>query len=184
MPDPDPALRPPALFRFCPRCGRGPVEPGQGPVFGCPGCGLHYHFNPTTAAGIVVEDEEGRVLFVRRAHEPARGRLAVPGGFVDVNEAAEEAARRETREETGLEVDEIAFLGSWPNAYEYRGVVYPVLDLYFTGRARAGSTALPGHEAEEILWRRPAEVDSAELAFPTTRAAIARFRATRGRGDG
>jgi len=45
------------------------------------------------AAGVIVQDREGRVLLVRRAKEPARGRLGVPGGFVDVGETAEASAR-------------------------------------------------------------------------------------------
>jgi ADP-ribose pyrophosphatase YjhB (NUDIX family) len=179
MPSPAPACRPPELFRFCPRCGRGPVAPIAPASFTCPACGLHYHFNPAVAAGILVEDGGGRVLFVRRAKEPAKGRLGVPGGFVEAGETAEESAVRETREETGLEVDGLAFLGSWPNVYEWRGVAYPVVDLYFTGAARPGSVAEARHEAEAVLWLRPGEVDPEALAFPTTRAAFARFRARR-----
>lgn len=173
--------RPRALFRHCPRCGHGPVEPETHPVFSCPGCGLHYHFNPAVAAGVLVSDREGRVLFIRRAKEPAKGRLGVPGGFVDAGESAEESARRETLEETGLEVEGLEFLGSWPNLYEWRGVAYPVVDLYFTGRARDGSSPEARHEVDEVLWLRLEDVEPADLAFPTTRAAVARLRGRQGR---
>jgi NAD+ diphosphatase len=173
------AVLPSASFRFCPRCGSGPSAPAQAPVFSCPGCGFHYHFNPAGAAGVMVEDREGRLLLIRRAKEPGRGLLGVPGGFVDIGETAEASARREAREETGIEVEGLRFLGSWPNLYEWRGISYPVVDLYFTGRACDGSTASARHEVEEVLWLRPEEVDPAELAFPTTRAAFARFRETR-----
>ena len=178
MPD-APALLPSASFRYCPRCGRGPFAPPEAPVFACTACGYHYHFNPAVAAGVIVEDREGRLLLVRRAKEPARGLLGVPGGFVDQGETAEASALRETREETGLEVEGLGFLGSWPNLYEWRGISYPVVDLYFTGRVGDGSSASARHEVEEVLWRRPDEVDPATLAFPTTRAAFARFRQTR-----
>jgi ADP-ribose pyrophosphatase YjhB (NUDIX family) len=178
MPEPQ-ALLPSASFRFCPRCGRGPVAPPPLPVFACTACGFHYHFNPAVAAGVIVVDGEGRVLLVRRAKEPARGLLGVPGGFVDVGETAEASARRETLEETGLELEDLRFLGSWPNLYEWRGVAYPVVDLYFTGRAREGGTASARHEVEEVLWRRPDEIVPAELAFPTTRAAFDRLREVR-----
>ena len=164
---------PAAAFRFCPRCGQGPVDGGEAPVFACAACGFHYHFNPAVAAGVIVEDGEGRVLLVRRAKEPARGLLGVPGGFVDVGESAEEAARREAREETGLEVEGLGFLGSWPNLYEWRGVAYPVVDLYFSGRDSARVDGLaPRHEVDEVLWLRPEEVDPATLAFPTTQGGL------------
>ncbi|HEX9190416.1 MAG TPA: hypothetical protein VGB87_25290, partial [Vicinamibacteria bacterium] len=59
--------------------------------------------------------------------------------------------------------------------YEWKGLTYPVADLYFTGRVGEGSRASARHEVEEILWLRPDEVDPAMLAFPTTRAAFARY---------
>jgi ADP-ribose pyrophosphatase YjhB (NUDIX family) len=176
-----PALLPSASFRYCPRCGQGPSAPAEAPVFSCPACGFHYHFNPAVAAGVIAEDREGRVLLVRRAKEPARGRLGVPGGFVDFGETAEASARREAREETGIEVLGLSFLGSWPNLYEWRGVAYPVVDIYFTGSVGEGPVASARHEVEEVVWLRPEEIDPAMLAFPTTRAALARYRDTRSR---
>ncbi len=167
---------PTAAFRYCPRCGSGPGRSDGAPVFSCPGCGFQYHFNPAVAAGVIADDPEGRVLLVRRAKDPARGRLGVPGGFVDIGETAEAAVSREAGEETGIEVGALRFLGSWPNVYEWREVAYPVLDLYFTGRARDASTASARHEVAEVLWLRPEEVDPADLAFPTTRAAFLRYR--------
>ena len=178
MPD-TPDLLPSASFRYCPRCGQGPVAPLQAPLFSCPACRFHYHFNPAVAAGVIAEDREGRLLLVRRAKEPARGLLGVPGGFVEIGESAEASAQREAREETGVEIEGLRFLGSWPNLYEWRGVAYPVVDLYFTGRAREGSIARARHEVEEVLWLRLDEVDPATLAFPTTRAAFSLYRGAR-----
>ena len=148
----------------------------DGPLLACAACGFHLHFNPAVAAGLIVEDTAGRVLLLRRAHEPARGSFGFPGGFVDADEGLEEAIAREAREETGLEVEGVALLGGWPNLYAWRGVDYPVLDLFFTGRARHGSTATAQHEVDEVVWARPEDVDPATLAFPTTRAAFARYR--------
>jgi len=165
---------PAATFRYCPRCGSGSSSSDAAPVFSCAACGFQYHFNPAVAAGVIVEDPEGRVLLVRRAKDPGRGLLGVPGGFVDVGETAEAAVAREAAEETGVEVDGLRFLGSWPNVYEWRELAYPVLDLYFTGRARDGSTASARHEVDEVLWLRPGEIDAAALAFPTARAAFLR----------
>jgi ADP-ribose pyrophosphatase YjhB (NUDIX family) len=148
-------------------------------VFACAACGFHYHFNPAVAAGVIVENGDGRLLLIRRAKDPGRGLLGVPGGFVDIGEAAEDAARRETREETGLEVEGLLFLGSWPNLYEWEGVGYPVVDLYFAARGREGSTASARHEVEEAMWLPLEEIVPAQLAFPTTRSAFELFRETR-----
>ena len=171
--------QPAEAFRFCPRCGQGPAAGNGGPLFACEACGFHFHFNPAVAAGVILQDAEGRVLLLRRAQEPARGAYGFPGGFVDIGEGVEEALAREAREEAGVEVEQLEFVGGWPNLYAWRGLRYPVLDLFFTGRLRDGSRATAGHETDECVWLRPEDVDPSTLAFPTTRRAFARFRETR-----
>ncbi len=81
-------------FRFCPACG---VEGGDfllSREYHCPACGFRYFHNVATAAGIVAK-RAGKYLFVVRAAEPAKGKLGLPGGFVDPGERVEDALRRE-----------------------------------------------------------------------------------------
>ncbi len=96
------------------------------------------------------------MLLIRRAKEPAKGKLAPPGGFIDVGETAEQGVRREVREEVGIELDHIHFLCSQPNQYFYKEVTYPVLDFFFTARAlnADGAAALRRHRE---LWREHPE---------------------------
>jgi 8-oxo-dGTP diphosphatase len=70
----------------------------------CPHCGKtldHWH-QPKLTVDVLVEDEAGRVLLIRRKNPPPG--WAIPGGFVDDGETLEAAAVREIREETGLDV--------------------------------------------------------------------------------
>jgi 8-oxo-dGTP diphosphatase len=58
--------------------------------------------------------DELRVLLIRRKHDPYAGSWALPGGFLDIDEAIEDGARRELREETGFDATgPIAFLGAY-----------------------------------------------------------------------
>src|ERR1700737_4987912 len=59
---------------------------------------------PAVTVDVVIVTREGRprVLLIRRKNEPFRGMWAIPGGFVDMDESLEDAARRELREETGV----------------------------------------------------------------------------------
>lgn len=170
-------MRPAEIFRFCPRCGapRDVANVGQIPLR-CAPCGFMFFFNPTVAAAAWVRDPEGRVLLIRRAKEPAKDKFGIPGGFIDIGETAEEALRREVREEVGLEIERIAFLTSCPNLYLYREVTYPVVDLVFTAVALKPEDAKPLDGVAGIEWKFPADVNPEELAFPSMRETLALVR--------
>jgi ADP-ribose pyrophosphatase YjhB (NUDIX family) len=147
------------------------AEPGACPLV-CAACGFAYYFNPAvSAAGILVGDD-GRALFIRRGHEPALGKLAFVGGFVDAGERPEDALRREVREEVGVELDAIAYLASSPNHYVYRGVSYHVADLIFVARIAAGGVPRVLDGVAAIEWHDPRTLDPDVLAFPSMTAAL------------
>jgi ADP-ribose pyrophosphatase YjhB (NUDIX family) len=165
------------IFRFCPRCGVERAASAEATPFRCEACGLLYFFNPAVAVAALIVRDDGKGLFIRRAKEPAMGRLALVGGFVDVGESAEHALRREVREEVHLELDDVRFLSSHANDYHYQDVVYPVVDFFFVARTsdHAGAVALDG--VASFAWLDPHAIDLEDLAFPSMRDALTRYRA-------
>jgi len=113
----------------------------------------------------VIRDDAGRVLLIRRARDPGRGRLSLPGGFVDLGETAEAALAREIREEIGLEISGASFLISYPNLYTYKGVTYPVLDLFFVAEVRALDVVIDRSEVSGHELIALDEIDLDALAF-------------------
>jgi len=164
-------------FSACPRCGGPAAVPlaERANPFRCAACGFVLFFNAASAVAALVIDAEGRILFIRREREPGRGLLAMPGGFVDVGESAEEALRREVREEVGLEVRGVTYLASFANRYPYSDVTYSTLDLFFTCEADAGSQARALDAVTAIEWRDPPAVNPSEIAFDSMRAALQTF---------
>jgi ADP-ribose pyrophosphatase YjhB (NUDIX family) len=71
----------------------------------CPKCGyvLRRYRNPVPTVDIIIEIPDQGLVLIRRAHPPLG--WALPGGYVDYGESLEDAARREAREETSLEVN-------------------------------------------------------------------------------
>ena len=119
-------------FKICPMCGSRKIENHGNRKWICPDCGFDLYCNVAAAVGVVIRDRHHNVLFEVRAKEPRKGFAAVPGGFVDFGESAEEAAARECREEIGVEVSEVKFLCSAPNTYEYKNIEYKTCDIFFT----------------------------------------------------
>ena len=91
-------------FAYCPVCGQPTFVERNEKAKMCTHCGFVYYFNPSAAVACFIRNAAGELLLVRRAKEPGKGTLDLPGGFVDMYESGEEAAAREVREETGLEI--------------------------------------------------------------------------------
>jgi ADP-ribose pyrophosphatase YjhB (NUDIX family) len=168
-------MEPSRIFQFCPRCGQRRSSDQTVQPFHCEACGFHYYFNACLAVAAILLGPDNRALFIRRAHEPAKGKLAIPGGFIDLGETAEDALRREIKEEVNLEVGALEFLCTAVNEYPYRGVTYPVLDLVFVTRAQLIDKIAALDGVESFRWIDPAQVDPGEIAFPSIRAALQRY---------
>ena len=165
-------MKPSQHFHHCPRCGAKQAAPPAGNVFTCATCGFTLFFSAANATAAFVRRDDGKMLFIRRAKEPAKGKLAPPGGFVDIGETAEDAVRREIREEVGLELADLRFLCSQPNHYLYRDIAYPVLDFFFTARAIDPDQAKALEDVESFCWLDPLSIALDEIAFASMRAAL------------
>lgn len=155
----------PALedVRFCPRCGRE-AEVTFPRSISCAHCGYGAYYNPKPVACTIPRTADGKIILLRRGFEPGRGLWTFPGGFVDLGESTEEAARRETMEELRLDVE----LGRLVGVYS-RPDDRVVLIVY---EARALGEPKTTPEATEVKAFTPDAVPYAELAFWSTEAAL------------
>ena len=119
-------------FKLCPMCGSKNIENHGNRKWVCPDCAFDLYNNVASAVGVVIRDRYNNVLFEIRAKQPRKGFLALPGGFVDFDESAEEAVVRECREEIGVSVEGVKFLCTAPNTYEYKNIEYKTCDIFFT----------------------------------------------------
>ncbi|HEY6074394.1 MAG TPA: NUDIX hydrolase [Anaerolineales bacterium] len=148
---------------FCPRCG-SPLN--RESSFGrmrpvCPQCGWIHFEDPKVAAAVLVQ-QDGRVLLVRRVNEPFRGRWTLPAGFVDAGEDPAEAAARECREETGLEVRILGVLDVVAGREHPRGADFVIV---YSAEVLSG-TLQPADDADLAEWFAMDELPA--LAFRAT----------------
>ena len=163
------------MTRSCPGCGSTNCSSPTIKQFVCRDCGFQYFQNASSAVIAIISDAQGRVLFTRREREPARGKLDLPGGFVDPLETAETAVTREVEEETGLLVTATRFLTTFTNTYVYRDVSYYTLDLVFVCTVRDLSVLVASDEVSDVLFLWPPEIDPTEIGFDSVRNALHAF---------
>lgn len=171
-----------SAVRHCPGCGEGGLSWPTSRSLSCPECGFLLYLNTAAAAAVIIE-YGGSILFGLRRNEPGKGKLDLPGGFVDPGETAEEGALREVREETGLELTGLRYLFSLPNVYHYRGVTYNTLDLVFHCRLTERPVIQAADDLEELLWIDFDDIVVGDIAFDSLRRAVQRFLASHGGRD-
>lgn len=163
-------------FKFCPKCGSHNID--TKPIsINCEACGFVYFFNPVVGLAAFIENDKGEILLIERGKDPAKGKLAPPGGFADANERAESALTREVMEETGIHVPDWQYIGSWVNHYAYKDITYPVLDFFYSGKLESAADIRRCEvETLSVSWKDKSTVDPDSLAFPSMREAFKVFR--------
>ncbi len=166
------ANHPLKVFRFCPRCGSPEFHENDVRSKRCAACGFTYYHNAAASTVAVIFNKRGELLVTRRALEPAKGMLDLPGGFVDPGEDVVEGCLREVREETGAEGVVEDFLFSLPNTYLYSGFEVHTADLFFRCTLQ-DETALAAHDdASELFWLAPKDIRPEDFGLDSIRKGI------------
>lgn len=156
------------IFRFCPVCGdsleSSKIKVNEPSRLVCSGCDFIFYLDPKLVACSIVEVKD-KIVLLKRAIEPQKGKWVVPGGYVDRGEEVEAATLRETKEECGIDIRLKKLLG----VYSYPGwleVVIVHVAEYLSGELVTGdeSTDLKLISLSEIPWEN--------LAFRSTKDAL------------
>ncbi len=145
-------------YKYCPGCAKPlrlqNLEGKQ--KLACQSCAFVHWNNPVPVAVVLIPHGRGLVL-VKRKHEPAKGKFALPAGFVDTGESPHEAACREALEETGLKIKIAGLLDVIT-----RPVPNHVLHFYLAEPMTEAPQA--GSDAEEVMIAEPGSMPET-LAF-------------------
>jgi 8-oxo-dGTP diphosphatase len=162
----------------CPRCATAGEQP-----LTCERCGWRWYSNPKPAAAVLLERQaegasEPSVLLLKRAVEPGFGEWDLPAGYLDAGESFEMAARRETREESGIEVELLSLSGV------YHSPDANAVTVVFRGRAlETDAPIVSDAEASDHAWVARSQVHAwiPRMAFPSMARALGDW-AERGAG--
>ena len=166
-------------YRFCPRCA-GPLAPrtlksNEPKRLVCEKCSFIFYQDPKVVAGTICT-LDGGVVLLRRGIEPAMGKWVFPGGYVDRGESTMEAAVRETREESHLEVVTRSLLGVYSYPKSPNVIIVYVAEVM-------GGTLTAGDESTEAGTFPASRIPWDELAFQSTVEALQDFGRLYGKGE-
>lgn len=166
------------VLTYCPRCGaEGLILNSSGGLL-CSGCDLEFFFNTAAAVAALITDSEGRLLMTVRKNDPGKAMLDLPGGFVNHDESAEDALRREVFEELGIEIINLRYFGSWPNSYVYSGLEYKTLDLAFIADIADDIKIVAGDDVSDFVFIYPEEIMHKDIAFDSIKFIVSSFLGT------
>jgi len=151
-------------FQFCPVCGgkllSRTLKPEEPERLVCATCDFVFYLDPKVVACSMVE-MDGRIVLLKRAIDPQKGKWVLPGGYVDRGEEVKAAAVRETKEECGLTIRLKELLG----LYSYPGRISVVV-VYVA--EPSGGELVVGDETAEVGLYSPESIPWGELAFQST----------------
>ena len=158
-------------FHSCPNCSNMDLVYDGIKKYYCTECGWEFYQNTAAAVAGILE-KDGKVLAVKRSLDPGKGLLDFPGGFVDPLETAEDALRREIKEELHIDLGALAFLCTSPNLYKYKGIEYSTCDMIFIAEVTDDITKVDELEIAGFQWFDKSELDPEKFAFRSMKYAI------------
>ncbi len=165
-------------IHYCPGCGMESISQRDAKRLECGECGFVYYHN-VAAATVVMICHADELILTTRAFEPYKGRLDLPGGFLEPHETFEEGARREIDEELGIDLPKLEYLFSFPNIYPYRDIIYHTSDVYFKVDLPNKPLLTPGDDVSKAQWYHLDSIDLDSIAFASMRKAIALLKMQR-----
>ena len=166
------ATVPEKVLKYCPKCGSANFIVRADRSFKCGDCNFHFFVNAASAVAALIINDNGELLLTRRAMNPQKGRLDLPGGFVDPGESAEEALVREIKEELNLQVCNYQYLISYPNEYVFAGYTVYTVDMGFRCYVKDFSVVSSNDDVSDYIFIKPKDVDLSDIWCDSIRRII------------
>jgi mutator protein MutT len=160
------------VFKFSPYCGSDNFDWDGQKSHRCLQCGKKLYINQAGATIAIIFNTKQELLLTKRAFHPAKGMLDLPGGFIDLGETAENAVKREVKEELNLIVDQLQFFATFPNQYPYGGLTYFTIDIAFFCQVADFAPLQVNDDVAETLFLNLQAINLREIGLESVRKLI------------
>lgn len=164
------------VLKFCPFCGSKNFIWDNKKSHNCLDCCKRLYTNEIGAVIALIENEKGECLFTTRKFDPAKGKLDLPGGFIDLGETAEQAVVREIKEELNLVVEQMTFLCTLPNQYQFRGLTYFTIDIVFRCLVKDFAPLCANDDVESVHFVNCQEVDIEQIGLDSVKLLVQQLK--------
>jgi NAD+ diphosphatase len=156
-------------YQFCPHCKSELKTEGDYRAW-CEKCGFDFYHNPAPCVSVIILNQDHtQTLLAKRAINPEKGKWDVVGGFIDQQEIVEDALIRETKEETGLDVKIIKYLGNFPDIYG--NLLQHTLVFTYLVEIVSGEPT-PQDDVAELKWFDLDKIPYDQIPFQSARSAL------------
>jgi len=163
-------------FKYCPKCG-GDFKLKEKYLLVCGTCDLRYYINPRSCNCALLENEKGEILLVGRKCDPRRGYYDFPGGFIDPDETMEQSLTREMKEELKIDIAHWEYLMSYPDTYEYQGIVYDTICFLCKASLAPNIKIIPTDDVASAQFFNPKNFPYEMMAFAGMKKALKKIYA-------
>lgn len=166
-----------SFITYCPNCASKAVVVENNFKIQCPSCHYTLYHNIAAAVALIFTFED-KILFTERNVEPDKGKLDLPGGFIDPDENAEAAACREVWEELGIELNkkQLKYITTAPNNYLYKNVPYRTMDIFYEISMSTDTIHIQApDEISKLIWLKKSEIDLNKIGFISVKNVISEY---------
>jgi ADP-ribose pyrophosphatase YjhB (NUDIX family) len=170
-------MNPSDAYKHCLLCG-STLEKKEKRLLVCTNCGYHHYINPFPCNAVIIENEKGEILLVKRKFDPQKGYWDLPGGFIEPHENLETSAKREIKEELNIDITINKIVGVYQDTYIYQNIEVPTLGIAVSAKITSGEL----HVADDISGYQyfPKEqVLQQKIAFKSVEQAIKDYLGSR-----
>lgn len=161
------------IYRYCPLCG-GKMQQAEQSKLCCSNCGKNQFIMPNTCTSIIITNNQNQILLAKRKIEPKKDFWDLPGGFLQPNETAEDGAIREIKEELGIDIEKLEYVGSAYDTYLYQEIDIPTLSIVFTTRV-SDEKLTPQDDVSMVQFFDQEDIPFEKIAFGSMAEAVKIF---------
>lgn len=161
------------VYKFCPKSGDALKQISEN-ILQCNNCGYKLYVNPITCNGVIIVNENGKIMLVKRKFDPKKGYWDLPGGFIEPHEDLEQSVKREIKEELGVDIDLIKIIGVYNDVYEFQDIIWPTLGIVVAAKTVTGNFR-SSDDINSYKFFRLQEALKQRLAFHSIKKALLDF---------